>query len=103
LAGDLDELLEEHRWVVGSAEAVARLPRGVEVVGETHHDRHSRLLVRSTAPWLNPALTVSPVDLEDLVLAHLEPADGSSHHLRFRVGSRTVGARPLPTGVCSHP
>ena len=72
LAGDLDELLQEHRWVGGSAEDTARLPGNVEVVVRTHHERHSRALVRTTEPLLNPALTVSPVDLEDLALAYLE-------------------------------
>ena len=51
---------------------MASLPDAVEVVAESRHDRHSRLLVRSQGPPLNPALTVSPADLEDIVLAYLE-------------------------------
>jgi len=71
LAGDLDELLAEHRWVAGSPEDTAHLPRAVRIIVESHHDRHSRMLVRTTEPLLDPALTTSAVDLEDLVLAHL--------------------------------
>ncbi len=72
LAGELDQMLEEHRWVGGPPDDVARLPRGVKVIAESHHERHSRVLARVDGPLLNPALTVSPVDLEDLVLAYLE-------------------------------
>jgi ABC-2 type transport system ATP-binding protein len=72
LAGDLDELLEEHRWVGGSNEDTTRLPGTVDVVVRSQHERHARVLVRTTEPLLNPALTISPVDLEDLALAYLE-------------------------------
>ncbi|HEY2983342.1 MAG TPA: hypothetical protein VGJ38_04270 [Jatrophihabitantaceae bacterium] len=51
---------------------MATLPDAAEVVAESQHDRHSRLLVRSPGPLLNPALAVSPADLEDIVLAYLE-------------------------------
>jgi len=72
LAGELDQLLSEHHWVAGSPEDTARTPSGVEVLNESRHERHNRLLVRTQQPLLNPALTVSPVDLEELVLAYLE-------------------------------
>jgi ABC-2 type transport system ATP-binding protein len=72
LAGELDELLHEHQWVTGAPEDTARLPAGVEVLNESRHERHNRLLVRTSQPLLNPALTVSPPDLEELVLSYLE-------------------------------
>jgi ABC-2 type transport system ATP-binding protein len=72
LTGELDQLHSEHRWVAGAPDQIARLPSGVEVLAETRHERHTRLLVRTQQPLVNPALTVSPVDLEDLVLAYLE-------------------------------
>ncbi len=74
LAGDLDQILDEHRWITGSPGDTARLPRGVEVITESHHERHSRLLARVDGPLLNPALNVTAVDLEDLVLAYLDTA-----------------------------
>jgi len=72
LAGELDDLLAEHRWVIGRRERTDRLPRELEVVRRTHHERHSRLLVRSRAPLLDPELTAEPVDIEELVLAYLD-------------------------------
>jgi ABC-2 type transport system ATP-binding protein len=72
LVGELDELLSEHHWVAGSTDDMRRMPTGVEVITESHHERHSTLLVRAREPLLNPALTVTPVDLEELVLAYLE-------------------------------
>lgn len=72
LAGELDQLRGEHRWVAGPAAQTTRLPEGAQVVSQSRHERHSRLLVRTTGPLLNPELTVDPVDLEDLVLAYLE-------------------------------
>lgn len=72
LAGELDDLLAEHRWVIGRRDRTDRLPREVEVVRRTHHERHSRLLVRSPAPLLDPELTAEPVDIEELVLAYLD-------------------------------
>jgi ABC-2 type transport system ATP-binding protein len=72
LAGDLDELLEEHRWVTGPPAATGRMPTGVEVISRSPHERHSTLLVRMSEPLLSPALMTSPVDLESLVLAYLE-------------------------------
>jgi ABC-2 type transport system ATP-binding protein len=76
LAGELDRLLEEHRWVTGSPGDTARLPQGVRVVAESRHERHTRLLARIDGPLLNPALTVGAVDLEDLVLAYLDTGSG---------------------------
>jgi ABC-2 type transport system ATP-binding protein len=72
LAGELDELLGEHQWVTGAPEAVAAIPARVEVLTRSVHERHTTQLVRSRDRLLNPALTMSPVDLEDLVLAYLE-------------------------------
>jgi ABC-2 type transport system ATP-binding protein len=75
LAGELDELMGEHCWVAGAREQTERMPAGVEVINASHHDRHSRLLVRTKQPLLNPSLTVSSVDVEDLVMAYLDAPD----------------------------
>jgi ABC-2 type transport system ATP-binding protein len=72
LAGELDALLAVHHWVAGPRERTSQLPRTVRVISRTHYDRHSRLLVRSDQPPLDPELAVSPVDIEDLVLAYLD-------------------------------
>jgi ABC-2 type transport system ATP-binding protein len=72
LTGELDDILAEHQWVAGSSHDTARMPTGVEVLSRSPHERHTNLLVRTRQPLLNPALTTSPVDLEQLVLAYLE-------------------------------
>lgn len=72
LSGELDQLLSEHLRVSGAPADVGRLPGGVVVLTEARHERHTTLLVRTGRPLLNPTLTVSPVDLEALVLAYLE-------------------------------
>jgi ABC-2 type transport system ATP-binding protein len=72
LAGELDELRSAHHWVAGPGDQTTRLPAGVHVVSQSRYERHCRLLVRTTEPLLNPALTVDPVDLEEMVLAYLE-------------------------------
>ena len=84
LVGDLDDLLAQHRWIVSSTDAAARLPSGVEVVIAHEQERSTRLLVRTRDALLNPALIIKPVALEDLVLAYLE------------TGTRS--AVPIPTG-----
>jgi ABC-2 type transport system ATP-binding protein len=75
LAGELDGLLAEHHRVAGSPDDTARMPAGVEVLSRSSHERHTTLLLRTSEPLLNPALTTSPVDLEALVLAYLERPD----------------------------
>jgi ABC-2 type transport system ATP-binding protein len=75
LVGELDQLVSEHLWVGGTPEQTRRLPRGVEVLSRVRHERHTKLLVRSPEPLLSPELTVSPVDVEELVLAYLESPD----------------------------
>jgi ABC-2 type transport system ATP-binding protein len=72
LAGELDELRSEHHWVSGPGDQTTRLATGVQVVSQSRHERHCRLLVRTKEPLLNAELTVDPVDLEEMVLAYLE-------------------------------
>jgi ABC-2 type transport system ATP-binding protein len=72
LAGEIDQLLGEHHWAAGSPDQTARMPAGVEILSRSRHERHTTVLVRTQQPLLNPGLTVTPVDLEALVLAYLE-------------------------------
>jgi ABC-2 type transport system ATP-binding protein len=92
LSGELDEVMGEHRWVTGSPDATARMPTGVDVLSRSPHERHTTLLVRTREPLLNPALTMSPVDLEELVLAYLErpvaPRDRKTSGVLREAGSR---------------
>ena len=92
LVGDLDQLLAEHHWVSGASAQTSRLPSDVEVLAEYRHERHTRLLVRTSQRLLNPALTMEPVDLEELVLAYLEhpvaPAEQAGAPRVIREASR---------------
>jgi ABC-2 type transport system ATP-binding protein len=72
LAGDVDDLLAEHHLLTGPLRDPATLPRDQEVVTASHTDRQSTLLIRTAAPVLDPAWTVEPVGLEDLVLAYMQ-------------------------------
>lgn len=85
LVGDLDQLLAEHRWVSGVSEQTSRLPSGVEVLAEYRHERHTRLLIRTSQRLLDPALIMEPVDLEELVLAYLEHPVAPEQAARPRV------------------
>jgi ABC-2 type transport system ATP-binding protein len=73
LAGDVDQLLATHHLLTGPRRDPERLQAGQQVVSASHTDRQSTLLVRTDEPILDPAWTVEPVGLEDLVLAYMSP------------------------------
>ncbi|MCP3800001.1 ABC transporter ATP-binding protein [Allokutzneria sp. A3M-2-11 16] len=70
LSGDINELLNEHRLLVGPAATAAAVAAGQDVV---HHDEGS-LLVRGVRPIHDPQWRVEPVDLETLVMQYLSMA-----------------------------
>lgn len=75
LAGELDAIRDEHRWVDGKREHTTRLPSNVRVINRSQQDRHARLLVRTSGPLLDPELVVNPVSVEDVVLGYLDAPD----------------------------
>jgi ABC-2 type transport system ATP-binding protein len=88
LAGELDAIRDEHRWVDAPRERTMQLPPSVRVINRSQQGRHARLLVRAPGPVLDPELIVSPVGVEDLVLAYLDTPD-----LMVAESSRLVGHR----------
>jgi ABC-2 type transport system ATP-binding protein len=75
LAGDVDWLLATHHRLTGPRrEPAGPWPAGWHVISESHTERQTTLLVRTDAGIRDPAWTVDPVGLEDLVLAYLNPA-----------------------------
>jgi ABC-2 type transport system ATP-binding protein len=74
IAGEVDDLLATHHRVIGARRDLADLPADVEVIEESHTDRQSTLIVRSTTPIDDPAWTVEQLTLEDLVLAYMAQA-----------------------------
>ena len=72
VAGDVDELLAAHHRLTGPRRDTRRAARPTRrSSSESHTDRQSTLLVRTDEPVLDPAWTVEPVGLEDLVLAYM--------------------------------
>ena len=63
-----------HRRLSGPRRDPRTLPSDQEVIEESHTDKQSTFLVRTDEPILDPAWTVKPVTLEDLVLAYMSQA-----------------------------
>ncbi len=74
LAGEVSELLASHHRLSGPRRDPGTLPAGQEVIEDSHTDQQSTLLIRSDDPVLDPAWTVRPVTLDDLVLAYMSRA-----------------------------
>lgn len=71
VSGEVDDLLVSHCRLTGARRDLADLPAGTEVIEESHTDRQSTLIVRSTTPIDDPLFTVEQLTLEDLVLAYM--------------------------------
>ncbi|MGH3069883.1 MAG: ABC transporter ATP-binding protein [Streptosporangiaceae bacterium] len=74
MAGEVDALLASHYRLSGPRRDPRTLPASQEVIEESHTGKQSTLLVRTRDPVLDPAWTVRPVSLEDLVLAYMSQA-----------------------------
>ncbi|MCI0687864.1 MAG: ABC transporter ATP-binding protein [Sporichthyaceae bacterium] len=74
IAGEVEDLLASHCRLIGPRRDLAELPAGVEVIQDSHTNRQSTLIVRSTAPIHDPSFTVEQLTLEDLVLAYMSQA-----------------------------
>jgi ABC-2 type transport system ATP-binding protein len=71
LCGDIDDLLAEHRILVGPSKDTTALERSHRVVQVTRTPRQTTLLVRLNGPLIDPAFQASEVSLEELVLAYM--------------------------------
>ena len=78
MAGETEALLASHHRLSGPFRDPRTLPASWEVIEESHAGKQSTLLVRTTEPILDPAWTVRPVTLEDMVLAYMsQPGDAA--------------------------
>jgi ABC-2 type transport system ATP-binding protein len=75
IAGEVSELLASHYRLSGPRRGPGILPGGQDVIEESHTDKQSTFLVRTDGPILDPAWTVTPVSMEELVLAYMDPAN----------------------------
>ena len=71
VTGPIDELLASHHRLTGARREASSLPDDMHVITASSTDRQSTLLVRTNRPILDPAWTVEPVSLEDVVLAYM--------------------------------
>ena len=78
IAGEVDSLLATHHLLTGPRRDAASLPASQQIITESHTGRQSTFLVRTSEPVIDPAWTVEPVSLEDLVLAYLGHTAGSA-------------------------
>jgi len=75
VAGEVSDLLATHRHLSGPRRDPGTLPASQQVIEESHTDKQTSLLVRTSEPVHDPAWAVTPVSLEDLVLAYMNPAN----------------------------
>jgi ABC-2 type transport system ATP-binding protein len=74
VAGEVSALLASHHRLSGPRRDPGALPAGMEVIEESHTGKQSIFLVRTDQPVHDPSWTVTPVSLEDLVLAYMSQA-----------------------------
>jgi ABC-2 type transport system ATP-binding protein len=88
VAGDLNDLMGSHHRLSGPRRDIRTLPADQEVIQSSQTDKQTKMIVRTTEPILDPVWTVTPVTLEDLVLAYMSRATetGRAH----RAGPRLV-------------
>jgi ABC-2 type transport system ATP-binding protein len=88
IAGEVSALLASHYRLSGPHRAPGTLPAGQVVIEESHTDKQSTFLVRTDDPVHDPAWTVTPVSMEELVLAYMNPAnDVPARRPRLEVAS----------------
>lgn len=87
VAGDIDDLLATHHRLTGPRHDRGVLPSDQQVIGESHTDKQSTLVVRTERPVLDPSWLVEPLDLEDLVLAYMTHAAGAGRRPKLEVRS----------------
>jgi ABC-2 type transport system ATP-binding protein len=73
LEGNVDELLDSHRILMGPRRPLGTIRGVTEIVRERHSGRQLTLLVRSDGPIVDPSWTVDRVGLEELLLAYMAP------------------------------
>jgi ABC-2 type transport system ATP-binding protein len=86
VAGEVAHLLASHHRLSGPRRDPRTLPASHEVIEASHTDKQSTLLVRTDGPILDPSWSVTPITLEDLVLAYMSQARGEQPTGRTALG-----------------
>jgi ABC-2 type transport system ATP-binding protein len=91
LEGNVEELLDTHRILMGPRRPLGTI-RGVrEILRERHSGRQLTLLVTTDGPIADPSWTVDRVALEELLLAYMAPERLPTPQPRERVPLRWHG------------
>lgn len=78
LTGDVDEILDSHRRMTGPRRSTTQMPANQSVIETSQTDKQTTLLVRTGDPVLDPAWVITPVTMDDIVLAYMRQArDGA--------------------------
>jgi ABC-2 type transport system ATP-binding protein len=78
LTGVVDDLLASHHRLIGPRRDTSRMPTNQQVIEESHVEKQTTLIVRTDDPVLDPEWTVTPLTLDDLVLAYMRQAADSA-------------------------
>ncbi|MFI6456647.1 ABC transporter ATP-binding protein [Streptosporangium amethystogenes] len=87
LVGTVNELIAEHRHLVGPRHGHHPIPGVTAVVQAGHTERQTTLLARIHKPVTDPAWTMREVTLEDLILAYLSEGDTQTGHTEWEVSA----------------
>lgn len=89
VAGEVSELLSSHHRLCGARRDASSLPASQEVIEQSHTDKQSTFMVRTSEPVLDPSWAVRPVTLDDLVIAYMgrQASPGRTHRPRLKVMS----------------
>jgi ABC-2 type transport system ATP-binding protein len=81
LCGDIDELLAEHQVLIGPRKATTAIEKTRTVVQAVRTPRQTTLLVRGTAPIIDPDWEAAKVGLEEMVIGYMgqDAAPAVSH------------------------
>jgi ABC-2 type transport system ATP-binding protein len=74
ITGDVDELLASHHRLAGARRDPSTLPAHQSVIEVSHAEKQTTLIVRTGEPILDPSWAVTPLTLDDLVLAYMRQA-----------------------------
>jgi ABC-2 type transport system ATP-binding protein len=76
--GDVDELLGNHKVLIGPAQTTPRIAGVHTIINSSERGRQGTLLVRTNGPILDSAWDVHDVSLEDVLLAYLADPNQSA-------------------------
>ena len=87
LVGAVDDLVAEHRQLIGPRHDSGPVRGVAEVVRASHTDRQSTLVVRTDGSPVDPVWTVHDASLEDIILAYLAGRDVAANHTAWEVAA----------------